>query len=299
MTTKRIAVSKIDPDPGQPRKDFDETALNELAASIEARGLIQAIVVRPSKRGRFIIVTGERRWRAHKLLIERKKSRFASIDAKVVKNIKTVDIRISQIIENVQRADMKPLEEAAALAELVNEYGMEPDDIAAKLGLAPFRVRWRLQLLNLDPQVRKLVATEHLDRQQALELARLPNHVDQRRTVQLINSGALHGWKNLRNAVDAVIGGTTIEDLFGADAPRASTEDVETVNAMEAKIERVAAMVAGGWHEGQCVVATKVSPDRAIKMAETLAVARQAIAVMERELRNAAGQAKMVMNVAA
>lgn len=298
MTTKRIAIDKIDPDPGQPRKEFDETALNELAASIEARGLIQAIVVRPSKRGRYIIVAGERRWRAHKLLIARKKSRFASIHARIVKNIKTVDVRINQIIENVQRADMKPLEEAAALAELVNEHGMEPEDIAAQLGLAPFRVRWRLQLLNLDPQVRKLVATEQLDRQQALELARLPDHKDQRRTVQLINSGALSGWKNLRNAVDAVIGGTTTEDLFGEEAPRASTEDVETVTAMEAKIDRVASMVAGGWHNGECVVATKVSPDRAIKMADTLGVARQAIAIMERELRNAAGQAKIVMRVA-
>jgi ParB family chromosome partitioning protein len=294
MTKRRISIDKITPDPGQPRKAFDDDTLNELAQSIKANGLIQPISVRPTTGGRYIIIAGERRWRAHCLLRDRGHAKFAMVEAIVRKNEHLVDVRVKQLVENIQRDDMPILEEADALAALRDEFGLEPDEIAQRLGLAPFRVRWRLQLLQLAPEIRRLVAGEHLDKQQAMEVARLDRHVDQRRIVQMINRRELVGWKAVRSAVDAILEKTTVADLFGDTAP-ARAEQLETVRRMERKVEQIVGMVAHGWRDGECVVATLVSPDRADHMADQLATIKAAISTMERELRNAAGQAKIAL----
>lgn len=293
MRARRIPVDKIDADPEQPRKLFDQAKLDELAASIKANGLIQAIIVRPGKRGRFIVIAGERRWRAHRLLVDRGDKRFASIKCEVVQSANVVDRRIKQIVENIARADMSVFEEADAFAELNKVLSVE--DIAERLGLVEFRVRWRLQLLNLAPEIRKMVEAEHLDRQQALEVARLPRHQDQRRMVQMINRNMLVGWKAVRNAVDAILDPAEASDLFGADAPAPSREDIATVSAMEKKVDSIVRMVAGGWKDGECVIAARVSPDRAGLMAEKLAVLRRHMTTMERELRNVSAQATIVL----
>lgn len=189
---------------------------------------------------------------------------------------------------------MTILEEADAFGELV-QLGMTEEDIAGKLGLAQFRVRWRLMLLNLAPAIRKMVAAEQLDRQQAMEVARLDNHADQARVVKLINRGELFGWKAVRNAVDAIINGSTQADIFGAAAPATKAEDLKVVRSMEARVDQIASVVAMGWKDGQCVVASRIAPDRAALMAEKLAGIKSAISHMERELRNVGAQAKIVM----
>lgn len=156
----KIPLAKIKPDPKQPRKLFDAGALAELAASIEANELIQPITVRPDKkRGEYVIVAGERRYRAHCLLRHRGVKRFASIECNVRKITAGADVLVKQIVENIARADMTPLEEADAFQELRDTFGLDADEIAAKLGLAPFRVRWRLLLLNLSADIRKMVAS--------------------------------------------------------------------------------------------------------------------------------------------
>lgn len=297
MNTKavtRIPLDRIAPDPGQPRKHFDAAALEELAGSIKSNGLIQPVTVRVAGKGRFIIVAGERRWRAHCLLRDRKVKGFTQIPCIVVKAGKTVDVRVKQLVENISRQDMTILEEADAFAELA-KLGLSPEDIAERLGLATFRVVWRLQLQNLSPEIRRMVEGGHLDRQQALELARLQTHRDQARVVRMVNRGELTGWKALRNAVDAILQGHTAADLFGEASPVASVEDLATVRKMEARIERIVAVVAAGWKDGECVIASKVSPDRAGAMADRLAALKTAIAHMERELRNSAAQAKIVL----
>jgi ParB family chromosome partitioning protein len=295
MTTKKIALDKIAPDPGQPRKLFDTKALHELAASISENGLIQPITVRADRKaGHYIIVAGERRWRAHCLLRDSGTKGFASIVCNVVKPGSKADTRIKQIVENVARADMTILEEADALSQLVTEFGLTEEEIAKRLGLAPFRVKWRLQLQNLTPEIRKMVEGDQLDRQQAMEVSRL-HHRDQARIVRMINRGDLVGWKAVRNAVDAILQGTTQADIFGAGAPKPSGKEIAELKAMEIKVARVAGMVASGWKDGQCVVAAKVSPDRAARIADQLAAIRSAIVIMERELRNVTAQAKIVL----
>lgn len=300
MTTKTIPLDRIAPDPTQPRKLFEAKALAELAASIRTNGLIQPITVRPDpkKRGHYIVVAGERRWRAHCLLRDEKARGFTSIRCLVVKDRKAVDIKVKQIVENVARADMTILEEADALHELATVCGLSEDEIAKRLGLAPFRVRWRLQLKNLTPEIRKMVEGDQLDRQQAMEVSRLDRR-DQARIVRMINRGELVGWKAVRNAVDAILEGATQADIFGEAAARPSAKDVAELKAMEIKVARVANMVASGWKDGACIIASKVSPDRAARIADQLAAIRQATSIMERELRNTLAQAKIVMRIGA
>jgi ParB family transcriptional regulator, chromosome partitioning protein len=169
-----------------------------------------------------------------------------------VRNIKVgADVLVKQIVENIARADITPLEEADAFQELRDTFGMDADTIAAKLGLAPFRVRWRVQLLNLAPEIRKMVASGDLDRQQGMEIARLDKHADQSRIVRLINRQDLVGWKAVRNAVEAIINGTTQADIFGAAAPASRSEDLKVVRSMEQRVEQIAVVVALGWKDGQ------------------------------------------------
>jgi ParB/RepB/Spo0J family partition protein len=293
MNTMRIPIGHIAPDPDQPRKKFDAVGLKELAASINANGLLQPISVRPAaRRGHFIIVLGERRWRAHQLLVESGHSKFSRITCLLVRSGKTLDRKVRQLVENVARQDMTLLEEADAIAELAKTMPIE--DIATRTGMVEFKVRWRLQLQNLTPEIRKMVAGDQLDRQQAMEVARLEKR-DQTRIVQMINRRELVGWKAVRNAVDAILEGQTSEDLFGEAAGKVSDKDVAELNSMERKVLQLAGLVASGWREGQCIVAARVSPDRASHLADKLAVARQSIIVMERELRNVTAQAKIVL----
>lgn len=301
--TKYIPIAKIDADPDQPRKLFAAAALDELAGSIKANGLIQAIVVRPVKTRKrvgsdsisYVIVAGERRWRAHRLLVDSGDRRFARIKCEVVKDQGVVDRRVKQIVENVGRADMTPFEEAQGYADLVR-LGLTEEEIARRTGVVEFRVRWRLQLLNLAPEIRKMAESEHLDRQQAMEVARLPSHGEQRRMVSLINRGQLVGWKAVRNAVEAVMNRTTSEDLFGAGGVAPSSAEIKTVSDMERRIDRIVSMVTAGWRDGECVIAAKVSPDRAALMADKMVHIRRHLVTMERELRNVAAQAKIALS---
>jgi ParB family chromosome partitioning protein len=143
MKHRNIAIDLIDANPDQPRKDFDPAALQELADSIRAQGLIQPISVRPIG-DRFQIIAGERRYRAHKLL------GLATIPALVQSGLTDRDVALQAIIENACRRDVNIMEEADAYGQLVR-HGLSNDEIASQVGVAAFRVEWRLSLLNLKP----------------------------------------------------------------------------------------------------------------------------------------------------
>jgi len=291
----KIPLDKITPDPGQPRKNFDRDELETLAASIKANGLMQAITVRPGKRaGTYFIVAGERRYRAHCLLRDRGIKGFTTIEAVVKKPPTVADLRVRQIVENIARADLKPLEEARAYQDLI-DLGMSEEEAAQRLGVKPARVRSCLSLLNLAPTLQTLMTANQLDKAQALELARLPKHADQTKFLQMLNRGEFKHWHSLRKAVDAILEGLTQVSMFGEEAPVASKEEIAAVNAMEKKIETIAAMLAAGWKNGECVIATKVSPDRTGLMADKLFAIRTSVSHMERELRHVTVQARLVL----
>ncbi|MGE3646574.1 MAG: ParB/RepB/Spo0J family partition protein [Beijerinckiaceae bacterium] len=289
---KRLPLELIAPNPEQPRKLFDAKKLEELAQSIQSAGLKQPITVRPAGQGQYEIVMGERRYRAHKLLQDRGLLEGGTILCHVRK-MDDEQRDLEAIIENLQRADVTPLEEARAYQRMI-EGGMSVEDLAQKIGVAAFRVRERTQLLNLAPVHLKLFESGNLDRQQAFEISRLENEADQTRIVQMIAKGQLTGWKAVRAAVEAIVEGKTQQDIFGDSAPRVSDEEAEALNAMEAKIERMATLAAAGWKDGECVVATKVSPDRALTMADKIKHMRVALARMESQLRAATAEVQVV-----
>ena len=114
-----IAVASIEPHPDQPRRHFDEAALDELAASIAARGVIQPVIVRPLPGGRYQLVAGERRWRAAQ------KAQLHEIPA-LIRDLADREVMALALIENIQREDLNPVEEARAYQRLAELEGMTP-----------------------------------------------------------------------------------------------------------------------------------------------------------------------------
>lgn len=289
----RIAINLIDPNPDQPRKRFDQGAIIDLATSIEAEGLAQPITIRPIG-DRYEVVMGERRWRAFVYLATNKGlDAFSTIPAHVRK-MDTRQRDILAIVENCQRQDIDPMEEARAFKRLVDQ-GMTPAEIAAAIGVPVFRVNWRLQLLNLSPEIAKLAEAGQIDRQLATEAARLPDHASQARLIRMANSGALKGWGSIRAAVDSILDPDRQSDIFGAGAPKATDEEVRKLRGMEEKIGSVARLISGGWKDGECIVATRVNPDTASKVADQIAAIRSTLAHMERDLRSTAAQGHVAL----
>ncbi len=145
-----LAVSAIEPLPGQPRRYFDEDALDELAASIAARGVIQPIIVRPLAGGRYQLVAGERRWRAAQ------KARLHEIPA-LVRDLDESEVMALALIENLQREDLNPVEEARAYQRLSDEEGMTQAEIAGLVDKSRSHVANFQRLLVLPAEVLDMV----------------------------------------------------------------------------------------------------------------------------------------------
>ncbi|CAN0580011.1 unnamed protein product [Ectocarpus sp. 12 AP-2014] len=149
-----IPVEQISRGRYQPRRDFDQGALEELAASIKAQGLMQPIVVRPLGEAGFEIIAGERRWRATQL------AGLPEISA-LVRDISDEAAIAMALIENIQREDLNPIEEAVALARLQEEYELTQQEVADAVGKSRSTIANLLRLLALQPEVRLLL--EHGD----------------------------------------------------------------------------------------------------------------------------------------
>ncbi len=142
-----VRLSEIEPNKGQPRKTFDENALAELADSIREHGIIQPLLVRKLGNGGYQLVAGERRWRA---------SRMIGLDEVpvVVKDLSDTEVMELGLIENLQREDLNPLEEAAGYKELMATYGLTQDQVAKRVGKSRSAIANSLRLLNLPERVR-------------------------------------------------------------------------------------------------------------------------------------------------
>lgn len=169
-----LSVSLIEPHPEQPRRHFDEAALEELSASIAARGVIQPVIVRPLPGGRYQLVAGERRWRAAQ------KAKLHEIPA-LVRELTEREVMALALIENLQREDLNPIEEARAYHRLAEQEGMTQADIARMVDKSRSHVANFQRLLSLPDPVIALVETGELSmgharaligRDDAAELAR-------------------------------------------------------------------------------------------------------------------------------
>jgi len=166
---RNLRVDELQPGRYQPRVNMEPEALAELAESIKAQGVMQPILARTLPGGGYEIIAGERRWRAARM------AGLATVPA-LVKNIADSEALAAALIENIQREDLSPLEEAAGIQRLVQEFGMTHQAIAETLGRSRAAVTNLLRLLDLAPPVRELLAEGRLDMGHARALLALPVH---------------------------------------------------------------------------------------------------------------------------
>ena len=145
-----LPIYKVEPNPDQPRQDFDEEELQALADSIEIHGVIQPLTVREMNSGYYQIIAGERRWRA---------ARIAGLSEVPVVIIEADDKKVMELalIENLQRQDLNPVEEALGYQSLIEEYGLTQDDAAKRVGKSRPAVANALRLLGLSSEVLELL----------------------------------------------------------------------------------------------------------------------------------------------
>ena len=145
----QLNIDLVDPNANQPRKHFDKDALNELAESIKIHGVIQPIVVTAVGK-RYMIIAGERRWRASKLV------GLTTIPA-IIREYTNKEISEVSIIENLQREDLNPMEQARAIKNLIDAYGLTQEDVAKRLGKSRPLITNTIRLLNLEPEVIQMI----------------------------------------------------------------------------------------------------------------------------------------------
>lgn len=175
---KEIEIGLIDRNPDQPRKIFDDEALAELATSIKNYGVIQPIIVR-EKDGRYIIIAGERRWRASRL------AGLKTIPC-VIKDYTEQEVSEIAIIENLQREDLNPIESAKAIKSLINQYNLTQDEVADKIGKSRPAVANTLRLLSLPESIIALVEGNKLTAGHARALLGIDNPAKQKEIALLI-----------------------------------------------------------------------------------------------------------------
>jgi ParB family chromosome partitioning protein len=151
----QAAIEDVYPSPEQPRRHFGEEELDELATSIRVHGVIMPLVVRPRHGGGYLLIAGERRWRA----AQRAGLLLVPV---VIQDVDTREAFERALVENLQRADLNPIEEAAAFHRLADEFGLTQDQIAGRVGKDRSTVANALRLLRLPPPVRAMVEESRL-----------------------------------------------------------------------------------------------------------------------------------------
>ena len=180
-----LPLREIEPDPGQPRKTFDDETLAELSASIAEHGLLQPIAVRPKPSGGYLIVAGERRWRA---------SRMAGLTEVpvIVKDVTDEQAMELALVENLQREDLDPVEEAVGIRELMTRCDLTQEQAARKLGKSRSALANSLRLLSLPETVLELLKSDFITIGHAKVVLGLPTPELQEEAAQMIADNQLN-----------------------------------------------------------------------------------------------------------
>jgi ParB family chromosome partitioning protein len=215
---QQVDLSRIVPSPLQPRKDFAREALTELVESIRQHGIIQPLVVRLVA-GKHELIAGERRWRA----AQEAGLTQAPIITRVATDLEVLEL---SLIENLQRADLNPIEEAQAYARLSNEFGMRQEDIAQKVGRSRAAVANSMRLLDLHEQVQTWVTQGLLSVGHAKVLLALKEPEEQRAVAETIlrRSATVRATERL---VARQLGGTRPRRKRQTVATSATIEDLQ------------------------------------------------------------------------
>lgn len=243
-----LAINLIYPNPDQPRKLFDQGALDELAGNIRQYGVLQPLVV--TRRGKkFLLIAGERRWRA---------SQLAGRKYVPVRIIDADDNMVEELalLENIFRRDLNLIEEARGYQALL-ERGYTVETLAAKLGFKqPWRVTERTQLLNLAGDYQDLVIKGHLSPSQGFELSRVPKE-QQQVVFRKIRSGELNSYDKLRAFVTAMVNIEETMALF--DVPEMTEDEKKAYTAYEKMIEKCVEVVRKAYDDNDLAVLKKVT----------------------------------------
>ncbi len=178
-----IEIRKIAPNPYQPRKAFDQEKLEELADSFRENGIIQPVILRPAGEG-YQLVAGERRFQAAKI---------AGMDKvpAIIKDVPDIKMLEISLIENIQRDDLNPLEEAESYRRLMDEFGLRQEDVAGVIGKSRTSVANTIRLLNLNEEVKSEIVKGRLSRGHALALLSLESRLEQAKLGRKIVSEGL------------------------------------------------------------------------------------------------------------
>src|SRR5678815_452554 len=220
-----VAVDSIVAGPMQPRSHFDEASLQNLAESIKTHGVVQPLVVRPKGDG-YELIAGERRWRA---------AQIAGLERVpvVIRNVPDENLLEIALIENIQREDLNPIEEAIAYKRLIESVGLSQDALAARVGRDRSYITNYLRLLRLPDDIQKLVKEGRLSPGHARTLVSLEAEDLQRRLARQIVEGAL----SVR-ATEELVKKAGNKGVNGP-TPRPSTTVDPNVRAAETKLRRV------------------------------------------------------------
>ena len=173
-----LKINDISPNNGQPRKNFNDEALNELALSIKENGVIQPIIVQRKGEG-YRIVAGERRWRAARIA-------GLSVIPAIVRDLSDKETMAQALIENIQREDLNPIEEASAMQNLLKTHKLTQEQLATKLGKPRATIANTLRILNLDESLQEFVSRGDLSEGHAKAILALKEKEDQRKVADVI-----------------------------------------------------------------------------------------------------------------
>lgn len=272
-----VHIERIEPNPEQPRMVFEQEALDELAASIREHGVLQPILVRPRGPNTYQIVAGERRWRASKL------AGLATIPA-LIEDIDDDTALEIAIIENLQREDLTPLDEAAMFDRMIRQHGYSIRKLADKLGKDKGYLENRLRLADAPPEIRELVSLRKDSLSHAYELMKVEDPKKRRRLAAQVARGELTLLK-LRDKIEGRRTRATIpaddRDADGRDA------GAEAEAAKLAPPRPAGADDGSGWVE-ETRPAITISDDSLINAKQDLADAVENLVAVLRtpELRN-------------
>ena len=230
-TPNTILIENIRPNPAQPRQVFEPEALEELTSSIRARGVLQPILVRPDPKtpGKYQIVAGERRWRAAK------RAGLAELPA-VVRDTDELELLELGIIENVQRTDLNPMEEAEAYEALRKRFGRTQESLAESVGKSRSHIANVLRLLNLPESVREMLREGQLTAGHARAV--LSSSAPEKLAEQIVAKGlSVRETEALARKSDS-----DTDDVRRAVAAAANDKDVDT-QALEADLARTLGLV--------------------------------------------------------
>lgn len=174
-----IDINKIEPNSNQPRKNFNEDKIHELAESIKQHGLIEPLIVQKGKKGFYTIIAGERRWRA---------AREAGVKEipVVVKEYSDQQVMEIALIENIQREDLNAIEEAEAYERLIKDFNLKQDEVAERVSKSRVAITNSLRLLKLDPRVREMIIEDKIKSGHARALLSVTDPEEQYRLAVII-----------------------------------------------------------------------------------------------------------------